>query len=143
MIAIKKAQKSDLYWINSMYKEVDFVASNFDNEYIVIALVNNQNAGLGRLVYIDNQNIELGGIYVFENFRGLKIADLIVSTLLKENPFQNTTIWCLPFENLLAFYQKFDFKENSENNPPEKVLHKLNWCTHTYNKKTLLLSKKS
>jgi hypothetical protein len=94
------------------------------------------------LVFIDDQNIELGGIYVFEGYRGLKIADLIVSTLLKENPFLNSTIWCLPFQNLKSFYSKFDFKENLDLIPPEKVTQKLNWCNSNYITKTLLLSKR-
>ena len=142
MHTIKKAERSDLAWINTMYKNIDFKASHFKNEHIVIAQVDNQNAGLGRLVFIDDQNIELGGIYVFEGYRGLKIADLIVSTLLKENPFLNSTIWCLPFQNLKSFYSKFDFKENLDLIPPEKVTQKLNWCNSNYITKTLLLSKR-
>ncbi|WP_378187552.1 GNAT family N-acetyltransferase [Aquimarina sp. W85] len=65
----------------SKYAEIDFIKSNFDNEYIVIAKVKNKNAGLGRLVKIDNKNIELGGIYTFPDFRGLGVAENIVKNL--------------------------------------------------------------
>ncbi|SDF16548.1 hypothetical protein [Cellulophaga baltica] len=66
-ISIKSAKKDELSWINSKYNEVNFAASTFENEYIVIASVDNEKAGIGRLVRINNGHIELGGIYVFPN----------------------------------------------------------------------------
>lgn len=47
---------------------------------------------------IDKNNIELGGIYAFPNFRGLRVAENIVHNLCEKNPFDESTIWCLPFE---------------------------------------------
>ncbi|WFO16925.1 hypothetical protein M601_003870 [Cellulophaga baltica 4] len=64
-ITIKSAKKDELSWINSKYNEVNFVASTFENEYIVIASVDNEKAGIGRLVRIDNGHIELGGFMYF------------------------------------------------------------------------------
>lgn len=143
-ITITKAERHELDWINSKYKEVDFVASNFDTEFIVIAKIENQNAGLGRLVVIDNENIELGGIYVFSNFRGMKVAESIVDFLCTKNPYKNTIIWCLPFENLLSFYEKFGFKKPININIPNEILKKLEWCNgnENYGKKVMLLHKK-
>jgi N-acetylglutamate synthase-like GNAT family acetyltransferase len=142
-IIVKQAERSQMEWINSKYDEVMFVKSNFENEYIVIAKVENENAGLGRLVKIDNENLELGGIYVFPDFRGLGIAEKIVRNLCDKNPFEKLTIWCLPFENLLSFYSKFGFKNYKEKNTPEKVAIKLNWCNsnNKYTKKVILLTK--
>ncbi|MBW1299013.1 GNAT family N-acetyltransferase [Aquimarina litoralis] len=143
-ITVIRAEKEDINWINKKYTEVDFVASNYEDEYIVIAKIDNENAGLGRLVKIDKNNIELGGIYVFPNFRGKGIAENIVQALLAKNPFDKTTIWCLPFENLLNFYFKFGFDLCENIPPPEKIADKLKWCNSesTYNKKVVLLCKK-
>lgn len=143
-ITVKQAEINEINWINTKYNEVDFVKSNYENEYIVIAKVENENAGLGRLVKIDEDNIELGGIYAFPNFRGLGVAENIVRNLCEKNPFSASTIWCLPFENLLNFYSKFGF-ENCENiKAPEEVTKKLEWCNseNKYGKKVLLLCKK-
>ena len=142
-VTIRQAEKNDINWINSKYREVDFVKSNYENEYIVIAKVENENAGLGRLVKIDENNIELGGIYVFPNFRGLGIAENIVRNLCEKNPFGESTIWCLPFENLLKFYSKFGFEKCENITAPGKVASKLNWCNSEskYGKKVLLLCK--
>lgn len=142
-VTVIRAEKKDIHWVNSKYGEVDFVKSNYENEYIVIAKIENENVGLGRLVKIDDQNIELGGIYAFPYYRGLGVAENIVQSLCNENPFDTSTLWCLPFENLYKFYSKFGF-ENCENiKAPEKVVRKWEWCNSEskYGKKVLLLCK--
>ncbi len=69
MIRIRTANRSEIEWINKCYDEVEFVHSIFDKEVIAIAEFNNQNAGIGRLVRINSDNLELGGMYVFDAFR--------------------------------------------------------------------------
>ena len=142
-VTIKQAEKNELNWINTKYNEVDFVKSNYENEYIVIAQVGNENAGIGRLVKIDENNIELGGIYAFPEFRGLGVAENIVHNLCEEKPFGESTIWCLPFENLRNFYSKFGFEICENIKAPKKVVEKLEWCNSEskYGKKVLLLCK--
>lgn len=142
-IEVRAAKQEELDWINSKYKEVNFKISDFENEFIVIAKIKEEKAGLGRLVKIDDENIELGGIYVFPNFRRSGVADAIVSTLCKDNPYRNSTIWCLPFENLVIFYNKFGFEKGKKNKAPTAVLQKLDWCNSgdNYDKKVVLLCK--
>ena len=140
-ITTRKAEINEIEWINSQYKNVEFVESNFNNEFIVMAEVDNIKAGIGRLVIIDENNIELGGIYVFEQFRKIGVAENIVDTLCNENPFKEKTIWCLPFENLKKFYSDFGFTESDSSNVPKEVLKKHEWCNKVYDKKVLLLSK--
>lgn len=144
-IIVKQAANHEMDWVNSKYDEIDFVKSNFDNEYIVIATIGNQNAGLGRLVKIDDNNIELGGIYVFSDFRGLGVAKNIVRNLCEESPFKEAIIWCLPFVNLLDFYTKFEFKKHENGKVPEEIIKKLEWCNagNKYEKDVLLLYKNS
>ncbi|UII19575.1 GNAT family N-acetyltransferase [Fulvivirga ligni] len=124
-ITVIQAEISQINWINEKYSEVDFVKSNYENEYIVIAKVGNENAGLGRLVKIDEDNIELGGIYAFPSFRGLGVAQDIVRNLCEKNPFDASTIWCLPFEYLFHFYSKFGFRHHEDIEAPKEVIKKL------------------
>lgn len=140
---IRKADNSEINWINSKYQEVDFKPSNFDNEYIVIAEYDNKKAGLGRLVKIDDENLELGGIYVFKDFRKLGIADKIVSALCHQHQLPQKTIWCLPFEHLQEFYEKFGFipAEKSTISIPKDIAKKHQWCNTNYDKNVLLLVK--
>jgi len=144
-VLIRQAQKSDISWINQKYREIHFVESDFENDWIIIAELENKPVGLGRLVKIDAQNIELGGIYVFPEHRGLKIAEKIVRYLCENNPFPQTMLWCLPFENLSGFYQKFGFQIYTGVQIPEKIVKKLQWCNseNRYPEKVVLLCKNS
>lgn len=143
-VTVVQADKNEIEWINSKYAEIGFVKSNYYSEFIVIAKVGNNNAGLGRLVKIDENNIELGGIYTFPDFRGLKVAENIVSNLCDKNPYKESVIWCLPFENLLGFYSKFGFKKHQKEVVPQEVNKKLEWCNSDdkYEKEVILLCKK-
>ena len=62
-----------------------------------------------------------------------------------ENPFKETTIWCLPFDNLLEFYSKFGFEKYNNKAVPDEVIKKFEWCNsnNNYEKEVLLLSKNS
>ena len=127
-ISVRQATANELEWINKKYDEVKFVNSDYLNEFIVIAAIEETKVGLGRLVKIDQKNIELGGIYVFPEFRGFGVANRIVATLLEENPYKDCVIWCLPFENLLRFYLGFGFKQEIKKEIPPEVNKKLEWC---------------
>ena len=50
IIKIRKAEKNEINWINLKYKEVNFMASDFDNEFIAIAECDNIPCGLGKLI---------------------------------------------------------------------------------------------
>lgn len=138
-IEIQKALESDLTWINQKYDEVEFQHSDLNNEIIAIAKANGEKAGLGRLVKINEDTAELGGMYVFEMFQGQGIASEIIKFLLSHaNQFKY--IYCLPFEELNSFYCKYGFQVKTEKNGvPEAVLKKHQWCNKKYNKKVSLL----
>lgn len=129
-ITVREAINSDIDWINSKYEEVGFPISRFYNEYILIAEVESKKAGLGRLVNIDSNNIELGGIYVFPSFRGVGVANKLVCSLCDKNPYKARTIWCLPFENLYGFYASFGFQKGELTNAPPEIVEKYNWCNN-------------
>jgi N-acetylglutamate synthase-like GNAT family acetyltransferase len=139
-IEIQKATNKDIDWVNKKYDEVAFQHSNLDNEIIAIAEIDGKKAGIGRLVKIDEQTAELGGMYVFESFRGQGVASKIVQFLL-DSGNQFCRIFCLPFEELEKFYGKYGFKISKDKGKvPEKILKKHEWCNETYDKKVLLLS---
>jgi len=143
-VKLRQAYTSEIDWVNRKYQEVNFVKSDYNNEFIVIAEIDGENAGLGRIVKIDEKNVELGGILVFPHFRGLGVAGHIVKALCDGNPFKKSVIWCLPFMNLLHFYTKFGFKLQADITAPKKIAEKLNWCNtdNKYEKEVLLLAKK-
>ncbi|ASS49481.1 MAG: hypothetical protein CHH17_12225 [Candidatus Fluviicola riflensis] len=144
-IKIRKAKEIEIEWINKKYAEVGFKKSVFENELIAIAEYESLNSGLGRIVKIDDVNYELGGMYVFEEFRNKGIAEKIVAFLIRSENFEDKHIWCLPFENLENFYAKFGFKmaEKTMIQTPKEITEKHNWCNKTYEKKVLLMVKEN
>lgn len=136
MVKLRKAEKSEIEWVNDRYREVGFVASNFETETLVIAEYGGEKAGLGRLVKISPEHYELGGMYVLERFRGMGIAAEIVPYLLEAAP-SKAHVWCLPYAHLHAFYEKFGFKAPPPGiGVPVEVSEKLKMCNLT--SKTLL-----
>lgn len=138
-LKLRAAEKLEIEWINKCYDEVEFVHSNFENEIIAIAELNGQKVGLGRLVTVDEKHFELGGMYVFEAFRGKGVAKEIVKFLLEHvKPFQ--TIYCIPFNHLLPFYEQCGFATCSNLDlVPKELLEKYRWCKEKYTHPTALL----
>lgn len=139
MLKIRTAEKQEMAWVNSCYDRVEFIHSDFDNEVIAIAEYNEEKAGLGRLVKIDEYNLELGGMYVFESFRGKGVAKEIVHFLFTHiQAFQ--TVYCIPFKHLLHFYTQCGFSTCLNFAPvPSKILDKYQWCQEKYSNPTSLL----
>lgn len=136
---VRVAKKQEMAWINGCYDQVEFIHSHFDSEIIAIAEFNGEKAGLGRLVKVDEENLELGGMYVFESFRGKGIAKEIVTFLLTYvKPSQ--TVYCIPFEHLLHFYKQCGFANCFKfESVPQIILDKYNWCQEKYTHPTVLL----
>jgi N-acetylglutamate synthase-like GNAT family acetyltransferase len=131
---IRMAHASEIDWINSKYDEINFMHSDFNNEIIAIAEVDGIPAGIGRLVKIDISDYELGGMYVFEDYRNNKIASHIVQFLLTQlDHAKNYTVYCIPFAGLSFFYQRFGFKKVIDfERVPQKIIRKYRWCQQTY-----------
>ncbi len=106
--------------------------SQFDHEVIAIAEYQGQKAGLGRLVTLEDGNLELGGMYVLEVYRRHGIARKIVPFLL-EKAHPSKTVYCIPFRHLLFFYEHFGFQPcHAPESAPPGLLKKIRWCEETY-----------
>lgn len=140
-ISIRKANLSEMSWVNDQYDAAGFKHSTFKQEYIAIVEVNGKRAGLGRLQRIDMESAELGGIYVLENYRKLGLAGQIVAHLIGSGTLYKK-IYCIPFAHLQKFYMRFGFAtENRPETAPATVREKLCWCASEYDYKTVLLVK--
>lgn len=142
-ISIRPAQPEELMWINARYGEVRFVPST-TSDTIVIAEVDGIKAGVGRVSSLDEHNAELGGILVFEPFRGRGVAAEIVRDLLKRSS-RFESVFCIPFTHLRTFYESFDFRDPEQCGvtPSEHIMSKLAWCLKEYGTTTTLLVRKA
>ncbi len=137
MVKIRSLLAAELAWANDRYAEIHFLGSTAQ-DFIAVAEVDGNKAGLGRLVAIDAGSGELGGIYVLPDFRGRKIAAAIVSYLLAHSPYRR--LFCIPFAHLESFYAGFGFRPpEAEFAVPDAVAKKLNWCCKEYPSSVRLL----
>lgn len=138
-VVIRPAELADLPWVNSKYDEVGFVHSSLVDETVAIAELNGAAAGLGRIQQVADGEAELGGMYVFPEFRRRGIAEQIIRFLLEEGANFNR-IWCLPFSHLKDYYRQFGFVPVTDHpSAPPKVLEKHGWCNSNYDQPVLLL----
>lgn len=128
---------SELEWVNAQYREIRFKPSGPD-DFVAIAEVGGCKAGMGRLVRIDQNTAELGGIYVLPAHRGQHLARNLISYLLGLSPYPS--LYCIPFAHLAKFYRSFGFQEaKAGQRIPEAVESKFRWCTAQYSQPVALL----
>lgn len=138
-ISLRLANAADLKAINERYAEVDFVPS-YEDELIVLASIGREIVGQGRVVSIDSNSGELGGIYVFPDNEGLGIARKVVDFLIKNSDF--SVLYCLPFAELEGFYSSMGFAPVKDMvQVPQAVIKKHEWCNSNYEKPVLLLER--
>lgn len=137
-IKIRPIHKHEIDFVNERYKEINFKLSDPDKEYIIVAELEGRIAGQGRIVHLNSSESELGGIYVYPEFRGKGIAEKIVGHLVEYSKITKR-VYCLPFEHLATFYKSFGFKECTEKINFE-IRQKYEWCLKSYPARTLLLS---
>ena len=139
-MTIRLALPAEIDWINRRYEEVSFLPSDPVREVIVVAEVDGQKAGLGRLVSLEGGLYELGGIYVFEAFQRRGAARAIVRFLLDQAE-PGRWIFCLPFAHLADFYRSCGFSLLPERvSPPGPIAEKQRWCLNTYEDPVLLMA---
>lgn len=136
-VRLRRFTADELDWINARYREVDFVASSAD-ELIAVAEVGGVSAGIGRVVPVADGVGELGGMLVFDAFRGSGVAKAIIAYLVAQSCCD--TLYCLPFADLRALYAAAGFMQLEDfTGVPSKVAAKHQWCNTHYPAPVLLM----
>jgi N-acetylglutamate synthase-like GNAT family acetyltransferase len=139
-ISIRCALPGEAEWIDGCYRGIDFVPCGA-GDVVVVAEVDGRRAGLGRIVALEDGAAELGGIYVFDAFRGTGLSKRIVAALLDLARARNVdALYCLPFSNLESLYASFGFHRVDDlAGVPSRALDKYRWCAEFYPAPVLLL----
>lgn len=133
---LRTARADEAEWINARYAEVRFLPSDLAHEVVVIAEIDGEPAGLGRLVDIDEVSCELGGMLVFDRFRGRGVARAIIDELLRHA--RGRAVYCIPFADLEPLYAAAGFTPAAAS--PTAVSEKFAWCQRTYDRPVVLLT---
>jgi len=113
--------------------------SDLSREVVVIAEIEGVPAGVGRLVPY-GEVYELGGMLVFEEFRGRGVARAIIDELLRR---ADRDVYCIPFADLTALYESAGFVAAKEQEAPAAIREKVSWCRQTYDRAVMLLCRTS
>jgi N-acetylglutamate synthase-like GNAT family acetyltransferase len=138
-ITLRTASPGELAWINERYRSVDFRLSGAD-DFQAVAEVDGELAGLGRIVPTEGRVGELGGMLVFDGYRGTGLSKAIIAFLAETKHFD--FLYCLPFANLEKLYASFGFRRIDVGpGVPAKVLEKYHWCAAFYTEPVLLMGR--
>lgn len=136
-VTLRTPAPDELGWINARYRAIDFVPCA-PRDAVVVADIDGVPAGLGRIVVIGEGIGELGGMVVFDGFRGAGLARRIIAHLLQTPGHEH--LYCLPFGKLEALYAGFGFRRVGDlAGVPEKVRAKYDWCAGFYPEPVLLM----
>lgn len=132
---LRVARPDEEAWINARYDEVEFQHSDLTRDLQVIAELDDQPAGIGRLVPLDDGAVELGGMLVFDAFRGRGVAKRIIEELLRHA--NGREVYCIPFADLEPIYAGVGFARTER--APEKAVKKVEWCNRVYERGVVLM----
>jgi GNAT superfamily N-acetyltransferase len=134
MVTIRAACPDEAEWVNARYAAVRFMPSDLSREVVLIAESGGQPAGLGRLVPVVDA-FELGGMFVFDGFRGKGVARALIDALIERAG--EKTIYCIPFASLESLYAAAGFERCHD--APRPVREKFAWCQTEYDQPVLLM----
>jgi len=135
---LRRARPDEADWINARYAAVHFHGSDLTRELVIVAEVDDVPAGIGRLVPAGDDAWELGGMLVFEEFRGRGLARAMIEELLRHAA--GRTVYCIPFADLEPIYAGEGFTTiEREAALPEYIQQKLAWCAAEIDRPVILM----
>jgi N-acetylglutamate synthase-like GNAT family acetyltransferase len=137
-VKLRRATEADEEWINAAYAEVHFQPSDLARDLVIVADLDGVHAGIGRLVPAGETACELGGMLVFDAFRGRGAARAIIDELLRHA--DGREVYCIPFADLEPIYTKAGFaRRGRDGTLPAHILEKLDWCAREMTRVVILM----
>src|SRR5262245_35419811 len=117
--AIRDLRDDERDWASALYRAIRFAVTP-PGAIALVAELDGARVGLGRLVALAPDVLELGGIWTDEAVRGRGIARAMVSALLARRAHIGSVgpLWCIPFAHLSAFYESCGFAVSAPPYPP-------------------------
>ena len=130
MIEVRPATPADRPYIDATYRGIDFAACAPDDE-LVVAEDAGTRLGIGRLVPLGRDSVELGGIFVEPAARRAGVAAAVVRTLLGRAGGRR--VYCVPFSHRVGYYKRFGFVDCPVDAAVPAGIHgKLRFCQSRY-----------
>lgn len=136
LCTVRPAAADERAEINRLYAAIDFQPSS-DGTIQLVADSGGSLVGLGRLVPVTADLLELGGIWVAEHLRGDGTARALVGALIAAAA--DKPLACIPFAKLELFYASFGFSPWDRADAPLPIREKLEFCERTYDEPVSLM----
>jgi GNAT superfamily N-acetyltransferase len=137
VLVLRTARPEETGWVNEQYAKVGFIPSDLLRDTVVVAELDGERAGIGRLVDAGRNAYELGGMYVLDAFRGAGVARALVEELLRLA--EGRDVYCIPFADLDAFYGSAGFRRIEPDGVPPAIAEKLAWCEREIARPVILM----
>jgi GNAT superfamily N-acetyltransferase len=113
-VEIRDLRDDERAWADAQYRAIQFAVAPAP-AVALVAERDGARVGLGRLVALSADVLELGGIWTDDAARGSGIARTMVTTLLIRATQLGSPgpLWCIPFAHLGAFYRSFGFTDRA------------------------------
>ena len=134
---LRTATPEDAGWIQEQYEKVHFIPSDLERDTVIVAEVDGQCAGIGRLVPAGENAYELGGMFVDDAYRGRGVAHAIVNELIQRAGSKE--VFCVPFADLETLYAESGFRRIEPVGIPGKIQEKLDWCAREIARPVILM----
>jgi hypothetical protein len=138
-ITLRRLLPEELAWANARYAEVDFVPST-EHDLGLLASCEGAPAGIGRIVPLGGGAGELGGMLVFDQYKGRGVARELVAGLFALPGFD--VLYCVPFAELEGLYASMGFATTQDTpDVPGPISKKYQWCLGHYPKPVILMKR--
>ena len=123
-VTIRPLREDELAWAAERYREIAFQATPAGSVALVAELAG-ERVGLGRLVPLGPDSVELGGIWTADAARGRGVARAMVRELFDRAA--GLDVWCVPFDHLTEFYLSFGL-QRTDPPWPDPIAAKVEDC---------------
>ncbi|MFO0652581.1 MAG: GNAT family N-acetyltransferase [Polyangiales bacterium] len=136
--AVRAATSDEMEAIQATWDAIDFVRSA-DGDLVLVAIeARGERVGQGRLVRLEAGHVELGGMWVRDDWRGRGVARALVRSLLDAAGAE--AVWCVPWADLADYYRALGLSVVArEVDAPEAIRAKLAHCRGRYARAVTLL----
>jgi GNAT superfamily N-acetyltransferase len=138
MFTVRHATPEEWPTIQATWADIAFEPSH-EGDIVLVALDSEGvRIGQGRLVPMGDGHVELGGMWVRDDWRGRGVAAAIVRALLEAAG--ERVVWCIPWAELADYYRGLGLRESpSEDTAPPGVRAKIARCRACYPREVALL----
>lgn len=124
--ALRLLEIEELGWANQYYRSAGLQQSN-DDTLVYVLESEGKPIGLGRIIPVNSQCGELSAVHLFNEYRGLGLAPILMQMMLDVSPYK--WLFSIAYTEHTHLYMNAGFQlVTNYSSAPEPVIKKYQWC---------------